>query len=242
MTPTNPDPRRQLLARLLADLPLPPSADPLAQPITVLIPDPARAARGWLKLWPFSHLGLGAGALIETPPTWLPELAHLANRPTTLADLTALWPASPVTIVPAKWLPPGALRPAPPPPGYTLRPLTAADQPAYHTFYATCGDSVTDTHLRWGLPHTAALWRGTDLACVAALYLWHDLWSVVVATHPAHVNRGLARAAVSALCAEPPDARPITYRYFADNHPSARVATILGFEDWFTTYNLPRPT
>jgi hypothetical protein len=123
---------------------------------------------------------------------------------------------------------------APPAPvaGAEVRPLTPDDADAVDGLSRACTRRDRDRAEVWPSdPVLFGAFQGGRLASAASLRFWGDvLADVGVLTRPECRGRGLARAAVAALCRWGADhGRIVQYATAAENVASRRVARSLGF-------------
>jgi RimJ/RimL family protein N-acetyltransferase len=78
---------------------------------------------------------------------------------------------------------------------------------------------------------------GEELAAVAHYSMWaDDAASIGVLTHPAYRGRGYGKAVVSAAMADAFEhGHLVIYQTLSANHPSVRLATVLGCRDYART-------
>lgn len=112
--------------------------------------------------------------------------------------------------------------------------LTRADLPQAAAFYAAAyPDNWFDPRMV-DTGHYIGIRREGELLAVAGVHVWSPVYRVAalgnVATHPRARRKGLARAAVAAVCARlRPTVEHITLNVRADNHEALALYAGLGF-------------
>jgi len=120
---------------------------------------------------------------------------------------------------------------------FTLRRLTAEDQPALEALRARCTEyEIDDAYVE--IEHEIAwgCFRGEQLAAVGSAYPRNGFMDYGVLTDPERRGQGLARHVVCALADETAEGGLIPqYRCNRVNRASRRVAEAAGFTLYYTT-------
>jgi RimJ/RimL family protein N-acetyltransferase len=123
-----------------------------------------------------------------------------------------------------------------PPPSFTSRQLTLADESLLANLLATStpeeideADVAVDQDMAFGC------FKDGELVAAASIYPWRGFVDIGVLTHPAYRGKGLGKTVVSLLCQHVNLEDEIyQYRYNINNTGSKGIAKGVGFTPYFT--------
>lgn len=212
--------------------------DLLQLPGTSLVPREHRSETSWLTMW-----RAGERVVIEVAPTWQKSIQQIvdafpADHRMTAADFAAVWGAENLdyAYLYIYFLDAAQFTPVMPDARYTVRQLTPDDQPAMDAFQAACStDDWEEGDVSIDHEMAAGVFDGERLVAVSSVFDWRGFADIGILTDPAYRGQGLAKAAVSFLCAYYlPRERVVVYRHDQDNTGSQRVAQGLNFTPYAT--------
>jgi RimJ/RimL family protein N-acetyltransferase len=221
---------------------LPPEC--FAEPGTTIHVNEGRSAESSIVLWQ-----IGERVVVEVAAAWQSRVEQLvAQFPSeyrlSVSDFQNAWGNVEYSRMPLYAVDPALFRPFIVPSPYTLRQLTAVDQPAFDEFLAQCtederdeGDVSIDHLLAFGA------FDGARIIGASSVFVWRGFMEPGILTDPAYRGKGLGKALVSA-CTEYylGGERVVSYRHDIVNTGSQKIAESLGFSCYAIVDMVEPPT